>query len=69
MDLSAMNLNAPTHTVDVPGWVTYPDDDWQQITPTEAGLDQARFGACLAGHEVSGASFGGEDHSGILALC
>jgi CubicO group peptidase (beta-lactamase class C family) len=59
-----MNLIAPTVTVDVPDWVTYPDDDWIQITPAEAGLDAQKFEAWLSGLEVRGAGFGGEDHTG-----
>ena len=48
----------------LPKWVSYPKDDWIQITPAEAGLDPSRFAAFLAGLDVRGASFGGEDHSG-----
>jgi CubicO group peptidase (beta-lactamase class C family) len=59
-----MGLIAPTHTVDVPDWVTYPDADWIEITPEEAGLDPVRFGNWLASLDVRGARFGGEDHSG-----
>ena len=32
-----MNLIAPPFTVEVPDWVTYPEEDWIQITPEEAG--------------------------------
>ena len=59
-----MNLIAPTVTADVPDWVTYPDEDWIQITPAEAGLDENIFATWLSGLDVRGASFGGEDHSG-----
>ena len=48
----------------LPDWVTYPEDDWTTITPEEAGLDRERFTDFLAGHEVKGADFGGEDHTG-----
>ena len=59
-----MHLIAPTATIQVPDWVVYPDRDWVQITPAEAGLDARKFAAWLASLDVRGASFGGEDHSG-----
>ena len=51
-------------TSELPDWVTFPEDDWVQITPKEAGLDPKGFEAFLAGLQIQGASFGGEDHSG-----
>ena len=51
-------------TIELPDWVTFPEDDWVQITVEEAGLDPEKFGAFIAGIECKGASFGGEDHSG-----
>ena len=51
-------------SITVPDWVTYPDDDWEQITPDEAGLDPEGFRRWVDGLDVRGASFGGEDHSG-----
>ena len=59
-----MHLIAPTATIQVPDWVVYPDRDWVQITPAEAGLDARKFAAWLDSLDVRGASFGGEDHSG-----
>ena len=59
-----MHLIAPTATIQVPDWVAYPDRDWIQITPAEAGLDARKFAAWLDSLDVRGASFGGEDHSG-----
>ena len=50
--------------LEIPDWVTYPDDEWNEITPAEAGLDTDRFSAFLKSCDVKGASFGGEDHSG-----
>jgi CubicO group peptidase (beta-lactamase class C family) len=49
---------------DIPTWVTFPEDDWTEITPAEAGLDVGRFNAYIQGLEVRGADFGGEDHTG-----
>ena len=49
-------------TVEIPDWITYPDDDWIQITPEEAGLDSGKFAAFLRKHDVKGGNFGGEDH-------
>ena len=51
-------------SITVPDWVTYPDDDWESITPEEAGLDHNGFEQWIAGLDVRGATFGGEDHSG-----
>ena len=51
-------------SITVPDWVTFPDDDWEEITPEEAGLDHNGFKQWIAGLDVRGATFGGEDHSG-----
>jgi hypothetical protein len=29
----------------VPGWVVFPGDDWETITPEEAGLDVQKWNA------------------------
>ncbi len=50
-------------TAKIPDWVTFPGDDWTEITPEEAGLDPERFESFLAGLDVEGADFGGEDHT------
>ncbi len=47
----------------VPDWVTYPEADWQSLTPEEAGLDPARFQAFIDSLDIRGASFLGEDHT------
>ena len=36
-----------------------------EISPGDAGLDPERFAAFLAGLDVRGAGFGGEDHSDL----
>jgi len=36
-------------TSEFPDWVTFPEDDWVQITPEEAGLDPEKFEAFIAG--------------------
>jgi CubicO group peptidase (beta-lactamase class C family) len=48
----------------LPDWLTFPGADWATITPEEAGLDPAGFERWLAGLDVRGADFGGEDHTG-----
>ena len=50
--------------IELPDWVTFPEDDWVEITTEEAGLDPEKFGTFIGDMEVKGASFGGEDHSG-----
>jgi CubicO group peptidase (beta-lactamase class C family) len=52
-----------TDSTTLPGWVTFPGEDWQTITPAEAGLDPERFATFLAALNPHGASFGGEDHT------
>ncbi len=48
---------------EVPDWVTFPEDDWEMITPDQAGLDPGKFSDFIASRDVKGASFGGEDHT------
>ena len=48
--------------IEIPDWVTFPGDDWVQITPEEAGLDPEKFAAFLRNRKVDGGNFGGEDH-------
>ena len=50
--------------LDIPEWVTYPDDDWASIAPGQAGLDSDAFGRFVEGLHPTGADFGGEDHTG-----
>ncbi|NKB65440.1 MAG: hypothetical protein GKR89_00125 [Candidatus Latescibacteria bacterium] len=50
-------------TTQVPEWVIYPEEDWLPIAPAAAGLDEDQFGSFIAGLNVEGAAFGGEDHS------
>jgi len=47
---------------EVPDWVTFPEGDWIQISPKEAGLDGEKLGQVLAGLDVKGAAYGGEVH-------
>ena len=51
-------------TTEVPDWVVYPEDDWETITPEEAGLDREKFDRFLGGLDARGAAYGGEDHTG-----
>ena len=50
-------------TVNIPSWVTYPEEDWIEITPDEAGLDSAKFSEFSGNLNVRGGMFGGEDHT------
>ena len=47
----------------IPDWVTFPDDDWREISAEDAGLDPDGFRAFVDGLDVREAAFGGEDHS------
>ena len=51
-------------TTEIPDWVTFPEDQWVEITPEEAGLDREKFQRFLSNMDVRGAAFGGEDHTG-----
>jgi CubicO group peptidase (beta-lactamase class C family) len=62
--VKSSDLKAPTVTVKVPDWVTYPEHDWIRISPGEAGIDPGKFGNWLGSHDVKGANFLGEDHGG-----
>ena len=48
----------------VPEWVTYPGQEWVEITPEEAGLDVDVWRRLLADLDVRGASWEGEVHDG-----
>ena len=50
--------------LDVPEWVVYPEDDWASITPEQAGVDPEALGRFVESLDPTGASFGGEDHTG-----
>jgi CubicO group peptidase (beta-lactamase class C family) len=62
--VKSSDLKAPTVTVKVPDWVTYPEHDWIRISPGEAGIDPGKFGNWLGSHDVKGANFLGEYHGG-----
>ena len=49
-------------STEVPDWVTFPDGDWEAITPEDAGLDRENFQRFLADLDARGASVGGEVH-------
>jgi CubicO group peptidase (beta-lactamase class C family) len=48
----------------LPDWVIFPEENWVNISPAEAGLDPHRFEAWLRTLGFHGADFGGEDHTG-----
>ena len=50
-------------TIDIPEWVTHPEDDWVSITPEQAGLDRDAYRCFIEDLDPSGADFGGEDHT------
>ncbi len=51
-------------SVQLPDWLSFPREDWIQISPAQAGLHSEKFKDFIAGLEVKGASVGGEDHTG-----
>ena len=40
----------------IPGWVTYPEDEWESITPQEAGLDSDQWSRFLDTCDARGSS-------------
>ena len=54
-------------SIEIPDWVVFPDDDWTERSPAEAGLDPAAFAAFIAGLDVRGAAFRVE--VGIVLYC
>ena len=51
-------------SIEIPDWVVFPDDDWAELSPAEAGFDPEALAAFIDDLDVRGASFGGEEHSG-----
>ena len=49
-------------STEVPDWVTFPDGDWETITPEDAGIDREKFQRFLASLDARGYDFGGEVH-------
>ena len=49
---------------ELPAWVTFPEADWETVSPEKAGLDPAKFNRFLANIDATGASIGGEFHRG-----
>ena len=50
--------------VEIPDWITYPDEEWASISPEDAGLDAEKFQSFLDSLNPRGAAFAGEDHTG-----
>ena len=48
---------------EIPDWVVYPEEEWSEITPAQAGFDEEKFNALIA-TKVKGAIFEGEVHEG-----
>ena len=53
-----------TDATSIPEWVTYPGDEWQEISPVEAGFDGDRFDRLVTEARVEGAAWEGENHKG-----
>ncbi len=49
---------------EIPDWVTFPEDDWEQITPEEAGLDPGKFDNFVNSLDLRGMNYGGNTHDG-----
>jgi CubicO group peptidase (beta-lactamase class C family) len=48
----------------VPKWVVYPDKQWTEVTPVQAGFNAKKFKKLIATSSPKGANFGGEVHDG-----
>ena len=65
--LGVATIEAAQAPSSVPDWVTFPEEEWQTITPEEAGIeDVAAWDGWVeaARQKARGAAFQGEDHSG-----
>jgi len=49
---------------EIPDWVTFPEEEWIEISPVEAGLDVEQWKRFLAEAEIRGAAWEGEVHEG-----
>ena len=47
---------------EIPGWITYPEDDWEQISIEQAGIDPGQWERFLAGLDVGASAWEGEAH-------
>ena len=47
------------HT-EIPPWVVYPEEEWVEATPDQAGFDAGRFKAVADPAQVKGATWEGE---------
>ena len=50
--------------IQIPDWITYPEEEWASISPEDAGLDAGKFQSFLDSLNPRGAAFAGEDHTG-----
>lgn len=49
---------------EIPDWITFPEKEWAQISPSEAGLDPRKFDAFLGKLNLQGMDYGGDIHNG-----
>ncbi len=49
------------HAAEVPDWVVFPDEEWETISPQEAGLDLGKWNAWLAKQKPAGAEVLGQN--------
>lgn len=59
-----MVIDEASGEIDIPDWVTYPGQQWRQVSPSEAGLDAERFDCLVSEARVKGAAWEGERHEG-----
>jgi CubicO group peptidase (beta-lactamase class C family) len=46
----------------IPDWVTFPDQEWTSISPSDAGLDELKFEEFLKKLRIKGMNYGGNLH-------
>ena len=50
-----------SHVAQIPDWVNFPGDEWESITPEEAGLDPVKFGDWVNSQSPQfGKAYGGQ---------
>ena len=47
---------------EIPDWVVYPQEKWEQLTPAQAGFDAVKFDSIVDSSQVEGARWEGEVH-------
>ena len=59
----------PQHDAWLPVWLTFPGDEWERISPKDAGLNVSRWAEFIGGRTVGAANWEGERHNATEFGC